>query len=172
MVPGGGTGGGTGGGMQPGDGGGMQPGDGGTGGGTGGGMQPGDGGGTGSGDGGGMQPGAGGSGGEDEYNANISDNVVVTQTQTAELTQECQTTATLEQTGTATGGDQYSDTGDNNQTVQANFGEVTVDATGAACQQTANQVQAGEDATGSVGSADPSLASTIINDPTAQSIVR
>ena len=45
---------------------------------------------------------------EDQYNTTVSDNTTVTQTQAAELAQDCQTIVTVNNTGTATGGDQYS----------------------------------------------------------------
>ena len=90
---------------------------------------------------------------EDQYNTTVSDNTTVTQTQAAELAQDCQTIVTVNNTGTATGGDQYSADGDNNQTVQVNFGDTTVNVTGAQCEQVLNQVQAGEDAATAVATA-------------------
>ena len=86
----------------------------------------------------------------DESNTTVSGNVVITQTQAASLTQDCRTIVTVNNTGTATGGDQYSDSGDTNQTVQVNFGNTTVNVTGAQCQQIVTQVQAGKDAVGAV----------------------
>ena len=86
----------------------------------------------------------------DESNTTVSGNVVVTQTQAAELAQDCRTIVTVNNTGTATGGDQYSDSGDVNQTVQVNFGNTTVNVTGAQCQQIVTQVQDGKDAVGAV----------------------
>ena len=91
--------------------------------------------------------------GGDQYDTTVSDNTVVTQTQAAELTQDCRTIVTVNNTGTATGGDQYSTEGDNNQTVQVNFGDTTVNVTGAQCEQVLNQVQAGEDAATAVATA-------------------
>ena len=43
--------------------------------------------------------------------------------------------------------------GDDSQTVQVNFGDTTVNVTGAACEQIVNQVQAGEDAVTAVATA-------------------